>query len=96
MVKQGFQRLSRKGVVLNIETRLALDLQLALGEVTETLDVNAEAPLLRTQDTTLGQVVDNIKVENIPLVGRSFDQLLYLVPGSQVLQRVNSLASPST
>ena len=84
VVKQGFQRLSRKGVVLNIGDRLALDLQLALGEVTETLDVNAEAPLLRTQDTTLGQVVDNIKVENIPLVGRSFDQLLYLVPGSQV------------
>src|SRR5438093_642651 len=84
VVKQGFQRLSRKGVVLNIGDRVTANLQLAIGEFSETLNVNEEAPLLRTADASLGQVIDNVKVENIPLVGRSFDQLLYLAPGSQV------------
>jgi mannose-6-phosphate isomerase-like protein (cupin superfamily) len=82
--KQGFQRLSRKGVILNVGDRATVDLQLALGEVSETMTVTGQAPLLRTADASLGQVIDNAKVENIPLVGRSFDQLLYLAPGSQV------------
>ena len=84
VVKQGFQRLNRTGVQLNVGDRTTIDLQLSVGAVSDTITVTEQAPLLRTADASLGQVVDNIKVQNMPLVGRSFDQLLYLVPGSQV------------
>lgn len=84
VVKQGFQRLNRTGVQLNVGERTTIDLQLSVGEISDTVTVTEQAPLLRTADASLGQVIDNVKVENMPIVGRSFDQLLYLVPGSQV------------
>jgi hypothetical protein len=83
-VKTGFQQLVRTGVTLNIGDRRTLDLNLAVGDVAQSINVVGEAPLLREADASLGQVVDNTKVAEIPVVGRSFDQLLYLVPGSQV------------
>ncbi len=84
VVKSGFQELVRTGVVLNVGDRRTLDLTLSVGEVSQSVSVTAEAPLLREADASLGQVIENKKVENIPIVGRSFDQLLYLAPGSQV------------
>jgi hypothetical protein len=82
--KAGFQQLNRSGVVLNIGDRRTLDLNVSVGELTQSVSVSGEAPALRAADASLGQVIDNKRVEEIPLVGRSFDQMLYMVPGSQV------------
>jgi len=84
VVKTGFQQLVRTGVSLNIGDRRTVDLNLALGDVAQTVNVSAEAPLLREADASLGQVIDNTRVAEIPVVGRSFDQMLYMAPGSQV------------
>ena len=54
---------------------------MTMGDVTQSVNVTGEAPLLREADASLGQVIDNVKVEQIPIVGRSFDQMLYLIPG---------------
>jgi hypothetical protein len=82
--KTGFQRLVRTGVILNIGDRRTVDLNLAVGDVSQTINVSGEAPLLRQVDASLGQVIDNARIEQIPVVGRSFDQMLYMIPGSQV------------
>ena len=83
-VKKGFQQLIRSGVVLNVGDRRTLDFRLTIGDVAQSVNVTGEAPLLREADASLGQVIDNVRVEQIPMVGRSFDQMLYLIPGSQV------------
>src|SRR4051794_20331884 len=82
--KTGFQRLVRTGGILNIGDRRTLDLKLAMGDVSQTINVSGEAPLLRQVDASLGQVIDNARIEQIPVIGRSFDQMLYMIPGSQV------------
>src|SRR6266481_6161394 len=59
VVKPGFQELVRTGVVLNLGDRRTLDLILTVGEVTQSVSVSAEAPLLREADASLGQVIEN-------------------------------------
>lgn len=83
VTKPGFQRLHRAGIVLNIGDRRTVDLTLSVGEMTQAVTVTGESPLLREAEASLGQVIDNARVREIPLVGRSFDQMLYMVPGSQ-------------
>ena len=61
-----------------------LDLQLALGGVTEAVTVTADAPLLRSETSSLGDVIDNRKVVDLPLNGRSFISLASLAPGVAV------------
>ena len=84
VVKAGFHELIRTGVVMNIGDRRTLDLNMAVGDVNQSLTVSGEAPLLREADVSLGQVIDNARLAQMPIIGRSFDQMLYMVPGSQV------------
>src|SRR5581483_5909551 len=83
-VKSGFEKLVRSGIVLNAGDRRTVDLSLTVGAVTESVSVSGSAPLLRQADASLGEVISNTMVEEMPALGRSFDQILYLVPGSQV------------
>ncbi len=77
----GFRRLIREGVRLATGETVQLDLQLVVGGVTEAVTVTADAPLLRSETAALGQVVDNRKVVDLPLNGRSFIALATLAPG---------------
>jgi len=77
----GFKSLQRSGLVLHVNDNVRLDYALALGEVSQVVDVKEDAPLLRTNDAALGQVVDNQKVTSLPLNGRSSFRLVELTPG---------------
>lgn len=77
----GFRTVQRSGITLHVNDSARLDFALELGEVTQTLDVSAEAPLLRTADASLGQVIDNTKIVSLPLNGRSSFRLVELTPG---------------
>ena len=68
----GFRPLTREGVRLATGETVRLDLQLQLGGVTEAVTVTADAPLLRSETSGLGQVIDNRKIVDLPLNGRSF------------------------
>ena len=77
----GFRPLTREGVRLATGETVRLDLQLDLGDLAEAITVTADAPLLRDQISGLGHVVDNRRIVDLPLNGRSFISLASLAPG---------------
>ena len=80
--KQGFKALERPALKLDVAQTARVDLALQLGEVAESVTVAAEAPLLSTESGTVGQVIGNKKILDLPLNGRDFTQLATLVPGA--------------
>jgi hypothetical protein len=89
----GFRTLTRDGIRLATGETVRLDLQLQVG-VAEAITVTADAPILRSETSGLGQVIDNRRVVDLPLNGRSFISLaglaadVALPPGSS-LPRIN-------
>ena len=77
----GFRPLIRDGIRLATGETVRLDVQLEVGALTEAITVTADAPLLRSETSGLGHVVDNRRVVDLPLNGRSFITLASLVPG---------------
>ena len=77
----GFRRSVREGVQLATGERVRIDLVLSIGAFTEATTVTADAPLLQTETSSLGQVIPNRSVLQLPLNGRSFLPLVALVPG---------------
>lgn len=78
---QGFKRSVREGIVLQIDQRVRADFQIELGSTTEVVEVTEALPVLQTETGSLGQVVDNRKIVNLPLNGRGAFSLIALVPG---------------
>ncbi len=77
----GFRPLAREGIRLATGETLRLDMQLEVGALTEAITVTEDAPLLRSETSGLGHVVDNRRIVDLPLNGRSFITLASLVPG---------------
>jgi hypothetical protein len=78
----GFSTAVREGIVARVNDRLRVDMPLQVGAVTESVMVTGAAPLLQTEDATIGQVIDNQKIVELPLNGRSWLQLALLTPGA--------------
>ena len=87
----GFKTLERTGVVLSVMQNAELNLKLEVGANTESVNVTADIPLVNLGNSTLGDTVDNVQIDNLPLVSRNVDRLLQLVPGVQTVQTSNSL-----
>src|SRR6266852_37748 len=67
----GFKRYVRDGLEVNTGERMGLDIRLELGQITDTVTVTAESPLLETATATIGQVIRSNQVENMPMNGRT-------------------------
>jgi hypothetical protein len=78
--KQGFKRARRTSLRLQVDQRAQIDFSLELGGVTETVEVQAEAPLVDTGSATVGKVVENRRVQELPLNGRNALALTLLTP----------------
>src|SRR5215470_4872275 len=78
---QGFRRFVQEGVRLMTGERIRLDMALTVGGVNEEVKVTADASLLRTETGSLGQVIPNRRIVDLPLNGRNFFTLITLVPG---------------
>src|SRR5450631_2208822 len=80
--KTGFKSAVSEVVELNVQGRIALNIALQVGQISESIEVTGAAPLLETETSELGQVVDNKRVANLPLNGRNFAQLALLTAGT--------------
>ena len=80
--QSGFKKTERTGILLQVDDKLRQDVTLPVGQLTETVAVEAVAPVTSTDSATVGNVVDNKKVTELPLNGRNFLQLNLLVPGA--------------
>jgi hypothetical protein len=67
----GFKRFSREGIRVSTNQRIPLDVTLEVGQVTETVTVTAETPLLQTSTASSGQVIDTATIEKMPMNGRT-------------------------
>src|SRR5947209_12538092 len=81
VTSQGFQTTKQSGVQVNIGTNVSLNFNLKPGSQTETVEVTGAIPVLQTQDASVGQVVDQRSVNDLPLNGRNFTFLAQLVQG---------------
>ncbi|MFL6208791.1 MAG: carboxypeptidase regulatory-like domain-containing protein [Pyrinomonadaceae bacterium] len=82
---QGYKTTQKTGNVLQINTPLSVDIALEPGQVSETVTVQAGAEQLQTSNATIGNVVEQKAIEQLPLNGRNPLTLLVLEPG--VVQR---------
>ncbi len=79
----GFKKDVRKGVALDVNQVITLNMTMQLGGAQEVVDVTSEAPLVDTTSTQLGAVVNNRSVNELPLNARDTYQFLQLQPGVQ-------------
>jgi outer membrane receptor protein involved in Fe transport len=88
----GFKTEKREGIVLAAGDRARIDVTLAVGEVTETVSVVANASQTNTESSALGFVAGSKQVESLPLASRNFDQLITLGTGV-IRSRPNTVPS---
>jgi hypothetical protein len=79
--KPGFTTIIKADVVLNIQSALALNIVLPVGSTSESITVDAGTSAINTTDGSVSTVIDQKFVKNIPLNGRSFQDLISLTPG---------------
>jgi hypothetical protein len=78
--RPGFRRAVRSGLQLQVDQRAQVDVQLDIGQVAETVEVSSQAPLVDTSNTSIGKVVDQRRVAELPLNGRNALALTLLTP----------------
>jgi hypothetical protein len=79
--KTGFKKFVREPILVQIESGLRVDISLVVGAQTETVEVTSEVPLLQPETNSLGQVVEQRSVTEMPLNGRNPLALVAMVPG---------------
>lgn len=79
--RAGFKKHVQKGVTLQVDLTARIDLEMSVGEVSESVQITAEAPLLNTETGAKGQVITNKEINDLPLNGRDFNELAYLTAG---------------
>lgn len=78
---KGFQPHVAKDVVLTIGQVVVYDLQLKVGDISTTVEVTANIPLIETERTQQANTIERKQIENLPLVNRNFTDLVFTLPG---------------
>src|SRR6266581_3486281 len=79
--KDGFKSIVKSGVELHVQDVASINFELQIGSVNETVTVSAGGLVINTTDASVSTVVDREFVENTPMNGRSFQDLILLTPG---------------
>ncbi|HEV7500605.1 MAG TPA: carboxypeptidase-like regulatory domain-containing protein, partial [Vicinamibacteria bacterium] len=90
----GFQPRVLKGIALEVARTAVVNVQLSVSTVSEVVAVTAEAPSIDTATTSVGQVINQRTVQDIPLNGRHFVDLGLLIPGSVAPPQNGFLSAP--
>jgi len=88
----GFRKAVVRNITVQVDQKARIDLVLQVGQVSEVVDVTGQAPLIQTEDASLGSVIDQRKVIELPLNGRNFETLVQLVPGAVTSPQGSHLA----
>ena len=78
---KGFKTVERPGVQIEVATDVRADFSLQPGQVNEVLTISVEVPLVNTTSSTLGGTLSNEEINDLPLSGRNYENLLQLRPG---------------
>ena len=79
----GFKPKTVQGIILQVDQRARIDVELEVGEVADEVTVQGVTPIIATDQATVGEVIEREKVLELPLNGRQFLQLAELTPGVQ-------------
>ena len=77
----GFKKFVRDGVTVQVQQQARVDIVLTVGEVTESVMVTADAPLVETNTSSVGKVVDTRRILDLPLNTRNVYSLIFTTPG---------------
>ncbi|MGA9076314.1 MAG: carboxypeptidase-like regulatory domain-containing protein, partial [Candidatus Sulfotelmatobacter sp.] len=80
--KQGFKHFVRADITVQVQQDTHITSQLQVGEVSQVVEVTAETPLLQTESSSLGQVVEQRKADELPLNGRNIFNLITVSPAA--------------
>ena len=78
----GFSKMIRSSVQVRTTETVTLDIEMKVGQVSESVEVKAETPLLNAADVSLGQVIDQRRIEELPLFAGNAMDLVHLAPGT--------------
>ncbi|MGB9234039.1 MAG: carboxypeptidase regulatory-like domain-containing protein [Terriglobales bacterium] len=78
---KGFKTVERRGIQIEVATDVAVEIELSPGDVKEMVVVTADAPLVNTTSSVLGGTLSNKEINDLPLNGRNYENLLQLRPG---------------
>jgi hypothetical protein len=79
--KAGFQKMVQTGIVLNVGARPVLDFKLTVGQPVDVVEVSGQVSTVNTETSSVGALIAPTQMENLPLNGRNFTDLLSLAPG---------------
>jgi hypothetical protein len=79
--KAGFRRVLQEGIRVEMNQNARVDFTLSVGQVSESISVTADAIGVDTRSSTVGEVVDRVRVQELPLNGRNAMELARIVPG---------------
>lgn len=92
----GFNRSVRSGLTLGLGQQLRIDMELRVGDVTESVTVTGEAPILDTSTVTSGKVLTTRELTNLPMMTNSAALFARLAPGVSVQNQTQYLTSGMT
>jgi hypothetical protein len=83
-VKSGFEAYTQTGIVLSIDQIAQIDVHMKVGDQVVSVDVSSAPPVIQTEDSSIGSVIDSQAIQNTPLNGRlGINGLIALAPGVQ-------------
>lgn len=77
----GFKKVSLQNIQLGVDQKVRIDVRLDVGEVADSVMIEASAPLVQTETSDLSATVSETQIKNLPLNGRNFIQLTRILPG---------------
>ena len=80
--KEGFSKYVQSGIILVLDQTATVPVQLSVGNLSQEVTVSADAELLNTQSGTVGQLIDQRRIVDLPLDGRQPQNLLFLSAGT--------------
>ncbi|MGB7264855.1 MAG: TonB-dependent receptor [Terracidiphilus sp.] len=91
--KAGFKAFQQSGITLTIDQVAQINAQLTVGSASQSVEVTSTGPVIQTEDSSVGQVIDSQAIQNTPLNGRlSVMGLIALAPGVQGVGAQDQLA----